>query len=403
MVRIQQLGFIVGVLFSTSVFASGYSKPTWGGARAIGLGGAFVGVANDATALWHNASGLSFIEDEHLLYLAVEATHATKIDYTPLGGATEKGKHGFYPVPNIAYINNSIKNLSLGAGAVFTYASGGKFSSTSANPLVNPDEGVLYSLELMLSGAYKLTDYLSVSAALRVVRNALEAKGLTSVLSESPLVLDTANDLSTTGWAMGGSFGLTIKPADWLQLGAQYRTKLKFDLDGDVELATLGNSDITLEQTLPAILTAGFSARANQYLMFAFQYDYEFNDQINEIKVSTNALGSLPSIAQGFMNTHTFHFGTEISPSENFSILAGYVKEFNDGIPDPVINRVFGDLEANEFSFGLEYQLTKKIRSLATYHARVGKRVVEPAADVLQPSTTDAWVSTFVLGINYSI
>ncbi len=390
--------FFISFALAGNAVASGYSAPTWGGARSIGLAGAFVGLADDATAVWHNPSGLSYVEGEHLYYIGLETTHVTRLEYTPMGGAVEEGDNKFYPVPTLAYVNRSIPNLSLGFGGVFTYASGGSFANPSANPLVNPDEGVLYSMELIAAAAYKVTDFLSISASLRRVRNALEAEGLTTVLSASPLVTDTATDLEVNGWAWGGAFGLTVKPNDWLQIGAHYRTKLNFDLDGDVSLANSGNTDITLDQTLPAILRAGFSAQAHPKWLFSFQYDYEYNDQVDEIGVSSPG-GAFPAIPQNFENTHTYHVGVEYSPSDKASILAGYAKDFNNAIPDPVVNRVFGDVKAREYAAGFEYQLSDSLRGAFTYHARVGDRNIGPNPGVLQPSETDAWVSKFVLGV----
>lgn len=395
---------LLALVFSSNALASGYSKPTWGGARPIGLGGAFVGVADDPTAIWHNASGLSFVEGkEHLLYLAVETTSTTDLEYTPAGGPVEEGKKSFYPVPTLGYVNKSFKNLSLGLGGVFTYASGGKFKALSSQPALNPGEGTLYSFESLVSAAYKLTDFMSLSAALRVVRTSMNVKDITTVLATTPLTLDSANELSVSGWAVGGAFGTTIKPADWLQLGAHYRTKIKTTLSGSADLAAAGNTDLDIHLTLPANFTTGFSAQINPKWMIAFQYDYEFNDQNKEIGVSNPTLGTLPPIAQNFRNTHTYHFGAEFAPTEKFSILGGYAKDFNEAIPDPVVNRVFTDVQANEYSLGFEYQLTKSLRGAFTYHAREGRRIVPAGPGVLLPSDTDAWVSTYVLGVNYTL
>jgi long-chain fatty acid transport protein len=404
MTKSHVLAFLIVTAISTGAFASGYSKPTWGGARAIGLGGAFVGVADDATAIWHNASGLSFIADdkEHLLYVGMDATHVTRLDFKPVGTPVEKGKNSFYPVPTLGYVNKSIKNLSLGIGGVFTYASGGNFEKPSANPLFNADEGTLYSMELMAAAAYKINDYWSLSAAFRMVRNSLELKGLTALLSTAPLITERANEISATGWAQGASFGTTVKPYEWLQMGLHYRTKLRFDMSGDAQFATLGNSSINIDQTFPSIWTLGFSAKLDPKFMVAFQYDYELNGQVDQINASTPA-GPLPPIAQNFQDTHTMHFGGEYKPSNKFSLLAGYARDFNRAIPDPVINRVFGDVRANEYSFGLEYQFVKSLRGALTYHLREGVRSVPNNGTNPAPSITSGLISTFAVGVNYTM
>jgi long-chain fatty acid transport protein len=306
-------------------------------------------------------------------------------------------------VPTVAYVNNSVDRLSFAVGLVFPHGSGAEFDSISQNPLGNPKEGQLYSMEIIPTIAFEVSPYLSLGASLRVVRIDTSVEQIATVLSTNPVMVDTATTLDASGWDVGAAFGLMIRPADWLNIGANFRTKLEFDADGQANLATAGATDITLEQTLPALFTAGFGAQVLPELLIAFQYGYEKNSQVEEIGVSSNGQ-PLPAIGQNYKDSHTYHVGVEYKPTDNLGLLAGYAQDFDESIPDTSANRIISDVEAKEYSLGIGYQWTPKFSTNFAFNRRFGSRTIEvDGTNNIAPGFIDAHVTTLSLGIDLAI
>lgn len=389
------------LLISHTSFASGFSKPVWGGARAIGLGGAFVGLADDATALYHNPAGMPHLEGDHLFFVGADAL-ITDTDYTPTGGTVERAETEFLPVPSFAYVNNTLEVVSFGVGLFFPHGNGGTFDSPSANPIGNPQEGRLYSMEIIPTFAWKITPAISFGASLRIVRISSELEGFTFIDPASATIVDVVDDLQVDGWTFGGAFGVMIRPNDWLRIGANYRTQIKDDLDGDGNFATLGAFDATLTQTLPTLVTVGASAQINKMFLVSVQYGWERNSEVNNITIDTDLLGTAV-LPQNWVDSHTLHFGAEIKPIQNLGILLGYAKDFNESIPDPVNNRVTGDVAAHEVSVGVNYALNQTLDATFTWNGRFGDREVPNNGTNLAPGNIEAFVNTLSLGIGITL
>lgn len=91
MVKIRNSCFCILLLFSSSSFAAYYDIGV--GARPLGLGGAFVAIADDTNASYYNAAGLAYVED-----IQLGATHAQRfnglITYNTIGGILPLGRAG---------------------------------------------------------------------------------------------------------------------------------------------------------------------------------------------------------------------------------------------------------------------------------------------------------------------
>src|SRR5882672_6373103 len=101
--------------FVSSAFASGLSKPVLIGPKAIGMGGAFVGVADDPTAIYHNPAGITQLKG-HQLQGWIDGL-ITNEDYTATGSPTkESAKRELIPVPQFGYVDSHFEPIWLGLG-----------------------------------------------------------------------------------------------------------------------------------------------------------------------------------------------------------------------------------------------------------------------------------------------
>ena len=131
------------------------------------MGGAFVGIADDATAVYHNPAAITQ-QTKNVLYIGGDSL-ITNLDYTPTGGVKESAEKEFLVVPSFSFIYPISQNTTFGLGVFFPHGNGGKFATPSAAP-GNPLEGQIFSMELAPTLAYKTDFGLSLGASFRVVR-----------------------------------------------------------------------------------------------------------------------------------------------------------------------------------------------------------------------------------------
>jgi long-chain fatty acid transport protein len=383
------------LLFPSLAFASALSKPVLIGPKAIGMGGAFVAVADDPTAIFHNPAGITQMRG-HQFHLGMDSL-ITQEDYSPAPGVKESAKQEFLPVPTFGYVTDAADYVSLGLGVYFPHGNGGKYESPSANP-VNPNEGRIYSMEIAPAVAVQIVPEFSVGATLRVVRISSSLKGGLFVFPGG--TIDTLNDLDLSGWALGASAGFLLKPTPWLSVGGNYRSKVSKTLDGTATFAAAGTTPISLsKQTLPTLMTVGFAVKPSEKYTLAASYDFERNSEIEVITASLPSGLTLP-IPYNYKNSHTIHFGGEAWIWPELAVRAGYAKDLNDSIPDAAMNRIIGDIAAHELSFGLAYKWSR-YQVGATWNARFGSRTIP--VDAANPAQVAGTYQAFVQSVSFGV
>lgn len=391
--------FLVLLLSPSLAFASGLSKPVWVGSKAIGMGGAFVGVADDPTAIFHNPAGMTQMKG-HNFHLGMDAL-VTNLDYNPGTGA-ERAKREFLPVPSFGYVTDVAEPVSLGLGVFFPHGNGGKFATPSA-VVTNPNEGRIYSMEIAPAVALQILPTLSVGGAFRVVRISSGLKG--QLVGMPGGGFDTVDDLSVSGWGYGGTAGILYKPLSWLSIGGNYRSKIKKRLSGNVAFTAAGSHPAALSGlVLPTLVSGGVSLKPMEELTIGLSYDWERNSEIKTVTAivpSFGAAGVLP-FNYNYKDSHTLHVGGEYWVCPAVAMRFGFAKDFNESIPDAVMNRVVGDIAANELSLGLAYKWNR-YSVAGTWNGRFGSRTIQNNGTNVAPGLYQAFIHTVSLGIGISL
>jgi len=158
------------------------------GARPLGLGGAFVALADDSNAADYNAAGLGYIDEVHLA-----ATHAQRfrglITYNALSGVIPLGRIG-----------------SIGAG----------FGDLAE------DSDVYHEQTLRLSYGNALFKQFAIGANLKLFRTSFDAAN--EFVAENPYFVKTSSS------AVSFDLGVIAKPFQSLSLGASVENLLPADM-----------------------------------------------------------------------------------------------------------------------------------------------------------------------------
>ena len=269
------------------------------GARSLALGGAFVGLADDATAAFANPAGLTNLSRPEI---SAEARHWKYTTIYPNSG------HAFGPVsgqgvdtvPDIqtGEASNSLTGLSFlsftypykrGAFAFYrhelvnfeaNFATQGLFFDVFApnrNSFVTlrllPSK-INYDLNIVtygLSGAFRINDRLSAGATLTYYDFSLRSTTTRFLVPNQPPGFYQAPDFATISNILtengddndfGGNFGLLWKVTNNWSLGTVYRKGAKFS----TTLTNLGRPDEAGELKVPDAIAIGTAFKPTDQL-----------------------------------------------------------------------------------------------------------------------------------------
>ncbi|NLH50698.1 MAG: hypothetical protein GX444_19150 [Myxococcales bacterium] len=274
---------LMGISFFLGV-RSAQADPldTYGfGTRAIGMGGAFTGLADDYSAVFYNPAGMAYTEDTHLAFGYITARDYFDLNLEPAPGTSKReandlnklerrrtnidDTNGYY----VGFTSRLNKYLALGMLA---------YLPTDVVIRLHPIDTHLPSFimyenrvkrgETYVGFSFMPIPAFSVGGGVSIFANSkgtfsipvkMEGGDLTSQTNSEAQKLDIPSDLtldfpfSYTPYA-----GVMVRPFEWLRLGASYRGSFQWDVTVDVRARLdLENYTINLselDQIAPGLL-----------------------------------------------------------------------------------------------------------------------------------------------------
>lgn len=201
--------------------------------RAMGMIDAFIGGADDASAVYYNPAGLTNLERPEVIsntYLA----HST-IYYSPVKGDEMSSDGKLYLVPSLYYATplGADKKWSLGIGAYAPFGLGTRWGDDFP-PNAIGQRVTLAEIELVNinpSVACQITDKLAVGFGVDYFYSKVynEYTQIYGPGVEGPVEMEAEGD----GW--GYNLGLQYDLTDTVLLGLTYRSKVDVDYNGDLD------------------------------------------------------------------------------------------------------------------------------------------------------------------------
>jgi long-chain fatty acid transport protein len=249
------------------------------GARAIAMGAAFAGLADDASAIYYNPAGLAFQENRFNLTIDGFYVWPTHEYETPTGMRVESQYNA--SIPQLFFTYQTSERLTIGFGVYTPYAGGGV--DWKEDQLGVPLKSYLGVLSLTPSLSYQVSDQLSIGLNLNYYYSVLE--------------VDTNADLfgpmkaEESGNALSAGLGLMYKPSDRLSFGLSIRGPAKMELSGTTSISTFapGFGDIKLKLdsetsfNLPWDFEMGLSYRLSDSLMLTTSAQYTMWSTLDKV------------------------------------------------------------------------------------------------------------------------
>lgn len=396
------------------------------GSRAQAMGGAFVGLADDFSAVfWNPAGAAAFRLTTYGFYATDLMPRATfnmsirpDIGYVPedppptVDARTKKASYlGFLGAYYKPISDKVVVGLGIGTpsglgtkwnGADFAHLSGGAAYDWSSKV------GVFSFSPLV---AVKINDRVSVGATVNINYGNFNLKKPGGSFYLGGELVDLGQyEENMNGWGVGATLGVLIKPIDKLSVGLTVRTPSTLAFKGSALMSYLSmyelpdTSRLERKITWPLWIAGGLAFRPVPRLLLTADVQWTQWSKLDRIATdyldpdwaSVFAQGSLLNVQTlDWADKTQFRFGAEFALDASTALRAGY---YNDPAPGPLstlnvllptftynvlcvgVGKTIGGLQLD---FGLEY-LAGTGRTLQTdvHDIAYGMHIVVPTASV---------------------
>ncbi len=342
---------ILLIINETISFASGYLFINQG-SRANGMAGAFVATANDASSIFYNPAGMSFINSQQFLINAnIYYQRGSFEGNNPITNTniSENLRGGTFLSPNAYYVKPINDKFTAGIGLfnIFNYdieweekeKFNGRFiaqrtslSAWSINPAlsyhISPQLGIGFGIEL------------------REIKFMYE-KSIPLLIQQYDAIFDVAHLKieSKREWGVSFNIGAMYEMRDDIRIGLSYRHSIEKDLGTEAEFNVLPMSNIPLDEKggpsfpqepvsvkvnvfFPTILTIGAAYQYDETLLMELDISWERWNKFNELRFIFNDYSVYDTvIKKDYKDSFSIRLGLEKELNSTYKIQAGYAFE----------------------------------------------------------------------------
>jgi len=346
------------------------------GARAMGMGNAFAGVADDPSAVYYNPAGLTQLESPAIsIGSAFEPMNS---DNTTASGLSANQKHFTPVVPNLyAAIPFCDKKWSFGFGVDSPfglethYSQSGplRYSATDTKAVfVNFNPELAYRVNEKVSVAGGVVYGLAPTVTMTKMINITALNGALGGLAAGP---DGKSKLSGDGDGWGYNLGFMFKPVEKHSIGLSYRSKITEKITGTNEVTDISGANalfafggpsytanVKTELIQPQSALLGYAFKPGKW---TFAADAEWIDW-GEIKqtdltfsgsnaFANGVLAQSSPIPRDWQTNWNFGLGTNYKFNDTWEARGGFLHQ-NRVIPDTTWNPSIPDTEKYAYTLG---------------------------------------------------
>lgn len=367
-------------------FAGGYQINEHG-ARAMGMGGAFVALASDASAVFFNPAGLAYQRGVNVLLGGTFIMPSTAFtSATPVRPEAKMNSQTFFP-PN-AYFTYNMDDVTLGLGVFAPYGLGtewqpawdGRYSAVKTD---------LQALYINPSIGYRINDQWSIGAGVSFITGTAtlnrKTRTFSSLVGPVPSASDGDITLDGTGSGFGFNLGVLYKPTKEFSIGVSYRSLAKVKYEGDAKFTNMqalttwfpGGTG-SVEIPMPTNLQGGLAYQVTPEFMISADLQFVGWSSFEKLTITLpngpngpgGALGTAPLQKtqveiENWKDSFIYRLGAEYT-MESFTLRAGFIY---DGTPQitPSVEPRLPDANRTEFTLGAGFMLTDNVNVDVAY------------------------------------
>lgn len=425
--RILVYLFVSLLVMSSLALANGLNLNSLG-SRALSMGGAFVGLADDYSAIFWNPAGMSQFGSRYIGFYGTDVIPSgsyllqvpTSEGLLNLVDAKTQTKH--YLSGLLAYYQPITENIVAGVGI---YVPSGLGASWDGEDFSNYSYGQAYQWESKVGAvtfspgvSYRINEMISVGAALNINYGMFSMKRWagTTEIPEPPYEFDLGQyEMNLKGWGFGATLGVLVKVNDMLSAGATLRTPSRVKFSGDASLSNIellgfkSSSEAETESphlTFPLWIAGGVAVRPLSGLTLTGDLQWTRWSTLDQVELSfIDPFWSLFMIASGGNIMHLewkdalqVRVGAEYMLREDLAVRAGYYYDPTP-TPDKTMNVLLPSFTFNAFTLGLGYSLNGLVIDLGFEFLSGKKREVDYAKWLLDPAYANAQPGIYDMSI----
>ncbi|MEN6561865.1 MAG: outer membrane protein transport protein [Acidobacteriota bacterium] len=396
------------------------------GSRAQAMGGAFVGVADDFSAVFWNPAGAAWFRQTTYGFFATDLMPKTSYglsikpgfvyipEYPPpaVDARTRKANYlGFLG----AYYRPVGRKVVVGLGfgtpsGMGTKWNGADFADLAGGTTYDWSSKIwVFSLSPLV--AVKLGDRISVGATVNIQYGnfSLKMPAGSADLGEGTVDLGQYEE-NMNGWAVGATFGVLARPSDRLSLGLTVRTPSTMTYKGSALMSYLpmyglpGASRLERKMTWPLWIAGGVAFRPVPRLVLSAdvqwtqwsKLDHIATDYLDPAWAAIMTANGNDVRAFDWADRTQLRIGAEFKLNATTALRAGC---YHDPAPGPAstLNVFLPNFTYNtvclglgktlsgglQLDFGLEYYAGReRVQDSETYDIRYGMHIVVPSVSV---------------------
>lgn len=342
-------------VFSPSTHGAGFLIYEHG-AAAMAMGGAFVGLANDVTTIFHNPAGIAWLDGTQIsagatLIFPISSLNMPNIGFVnPAYAETyEQEKQVFYP-PTFYISHKFSDRIVAGFGFFAPYGLGTEWPDSGSFPLrYIATKSDMQTLIFNPTVAFKLNDNLSVAVGVSYIHSKLlldltyllDLTGIGMSIYDVPVSVEEA---SGTAWGLNAG---ALYKGEKFSFGFNWRGGFEIEYDGNLDLDTSSvggpvparmNGTVVAPFSFPHIIGVGAAFNLTDKLTVTADVHYVLWSAFEEIVVEAEVPGlpvtlDFPPIDESFEDSFIFRGGLQYMLDERFALRAGFLY---DQTPQPV-------------------------------------------------------------------
>lgn len=384
---------IMGLVLSltTGLYANGLNLNGIG-SKGSGMGTAFIGLADDFSAVFFNPAGLTQMKTPSLSVFITNLVPTGTYNFELMGAtlADTQTESLMYPSGALAYFKPLSEKLVVGIAGYVPSGVGSKWPGDELAMLSGGTEFVWDSTIFMITvspvAAYKINDKFSIGASLNInyVNLTMDRPG-----GGGSMMPYFQYSEKFSGFGLGATIGLMYKPMDMLSFGLTWKTPVKATIGGSAEVPAFfsglpAKSDGERSATWPMWLGAGIAFKPTGKLTIVADVTYNNWKKMQSIPVTFDEPGWVMAgmeEASEFIlkweNTWDFKVGMEYKLSDTLALRAGYYTDKSPS-PEETLNIMLPSISYKAVTFGLGYTRGKIVVDLAFEFLTGSDRFVDP-------------------------
>lgn len=402
----------LSVLLSTQIFANGLSLNSIG-PRALGMGGAFVGLANDGSAIYWNPAGL--IGQRTSLWLSATDIIPMASYKNSTFGIDAQSVINHYFAPNL-FFNYNMGDFALAMGIYVPAGLGVEYQGKDLTAFTGGADLNWMSrigvINFSPAIAYKVNDNFSLGLAANIFYGMFDMDRAAVI----PMVGAFQYSESSSGLGFGVTLGALYSFNENFSVGASFRTKTNVTMSGTAKnpaFAAMGGpkeSDFDRDVAWPMWIAGGIAYKPTDKLTLTFDAQLSqwsksedvFKTKFKEASwAAATAASGDDTFILAWEDKTQIRLGLEYNLNENIDLRFGY---YNDPAPAPdeTLNILFPSSSNNVFTGGFSYKMDNIKIDFGAEYLLGAERKVDPSTENM-PGTHQMDIFAFSLGFGYGL